>query len=75
MGPPELTLVSGADRLGILKEESQHGFSAGPASFPLHLLPLPDLILVTVLAEDLESFGPPGPLLPLPFFEPGDLAL
>ena len=61
VGPPELTLVSGVDHLGILKEESQRSFSARPASFPLRLLPLPDPILVTVPAEDLESFGPPKP--------------
>ena len=75
VGPPELILVSGADRLGILNEECQHGFSAKPASFPLRLLPLPDPVLVTVLAEDLESFRPAEPLLPLLFFGPGDLTL
>ena len=67
---PELTLVSGAGRLGILYEESHRGFSARPASFPIHLLPFPDPVLVTVLAEDLESFGPPEPLLLLVFFRP-----
>ncbi len=41
----------------------------------MRLLPLPDPVLVTVLAEDLESFGPPEPLLPLLFFGPEDLAL
>ncbi len=46
-----------------------------PASFPLHLLPLLDPVLVTALAKDLESFGLAEPLLPLPFFGPGDLAL
>ncbi len=74
MRPPELALVSGSKRLGILKEESQRGFSARPASFPLRLLPLADPALATALAEDFESFSPAEPLLPLPFFEPGVFA-
>ncbi len=73
--PPELILVSGADRLGILKEESQRGFSAKPTSFPLRLLPLPEPVLVTVLADDLESFRPAEPLLTLLLFSSGDLVL
>ncbi len=73
-GTPELTLVSGSERLGILKEESQRGFSGNPASFPLRLLPFTDPALATALAEDFESFRPAEPLLPLPFLEPGVFA-
>ncbi len=72
---PELTLVSGAGHLGILYEESQRGFSARPASFPLHLLPFPDPFLAAVPAEDLKSFGPPELLLLLSLFWPEDLSL
>ncbi len=67
--------MSGAGRLGILYEESQRGFSARPASFPVRLLPFRDPVLATALAEDLESFGPPEPLLLLAHFWPADLAL